>query len=308
MIEVAWKEYDRDYGLGRIIIFITVFQTYLFLLSGLYFNHLQPMALAPVTIGLVLLAAREALISRGPSYLLSALIIAVSSISLINYVLVGQIDEAVGWMPRVDRSLMQFDQDLFGMPIAVWLQEHIFPTGVWGKWLNDFLMCNYIIYFTIPYMGGLIYFNTLREDQYKLIGRYLASFMLYFNFNYYLYIVVPVTGPQYFISEQFTKDIPFTAIGQYFFDRVYRYQGTFIDCFPSGHSGISLLAAMWMFRTKNPARYAFLVIWLSITLATQAMRFHYLVDIIASVPLAFICYYVAKKFIPVGVKVAGKVE
>ena len=57
------------------------------------------------------------------------------------------------------------------------------------------------------------------------------------------------------------------------------------DCFPSGHAALSWIAAICALRLAPRWGRAATVAAVLITLATLWLRYHYLVDLIAAIPL-----------------------
>src|SRR5690606_11695452 len=81
------------------------------------------------------------------------------------------------------------------------------------------------------------------------------------------------------------------------------------DCFPSGHTGITLLVLGYAWREERRFFYAVLPVGVLLIVGTLAGRFHYGIDLVAAVPLTVTALAVAaalKRRLPEGV-VVGRV-
>ncbi|MCF8058336.1 MAG: phosphatase PAP2 family protein [Bacteriovoracaceae bacterium] len=301
-IQEAWDQYKSDLGLGRILLFLAFYNLFLFFLSGIGFGGFMPSALWPVFIAFIFYFLRPNLINLSPKILFwfNAIPIAISTI--LNYYLVGEFDRAVGGIERRDAIFSDFDQTLFNGPASHVFEKTAELLGTTGALFYDLMMLSYISYFFLPLIGGILYFKTLGpRDQHK-IGRYFFSVVLYFALNFILYLVVPVTGPQYWLSDTYTDPLPLTTFGHFFWSLVNQGQTTFIDCFPSGHTGIAFLVTIWLVRINHPLRFLLMATTAFIVMATLAMRYHYTMDLLCAFPLAYFCHRVAWVFIPVDVR------
>ena len=66
------------------------------------------------------------------------------------------------------------------------------------------------------------------------------------------------------------------------------------DCFPSGHTEISLLVFLLFWEEDKRIALLILPIVLSLILATLVLRYHYFADVISGVIVAFFVYFVSK--------------
>lgn len=298
-IQQAWEKYREDFGLGRIALFICFFNTFLFFLSGLGFGEYQLRALYPVGIALFFFFIRSKVVRKGPLLLFIANAIPMILTILLNYYLVGELDRSAGGLGRMDANLAHFDQWLYGMKAADVFYFNLYPTGLLGRLFYDVLMLSYMTYYLLPFYGGILYYRSLPLHRKYKLGRYFSSMILYFSLNYLLYLSIPVTGPQFFLRGAFSDPLPFTSFGQLLWSMVKGGQTTFIDCFPSGHTGIALLVSIWLFKFNHPQRYFMAILSFLIICATLAMRFHYTLDLIFAFPLAWLCYRAAWILFPV---------
>jgi membrane-associated phospholipid phosphatase len=85
-------------------------------------------------------------------------------------------------------------------------------------------------------------------------------------------------------------------LGDSFVDRVVRLNyGPGRDTLPSGHNMTAWLCAFFFMLEKLPRR-GVVVLWAAlISASTLLVRQHYIVDVVASIPLAFVCLYVVDR-------------
>ena len=296
-IQRAWDNYREDMGLGRILLFLAFYNTFLFFLSGTAFGTYQVRALYPALLSIAFFAMRPLVIRLDSKYKFILNIIPMLICVLLNYYLIGVLDQSVDGLVRKDELFSQFDLWLFSMPVARAFYEGLAFLGPLRSVFYDIMMMSYMSYFFLPIIGGIFYYRSLKE---KLkVGRYFFSVILFFSLNFLFYLIVPVSGPQYFHAHDFGIALPLSAFGQVLWQAVNDGQTTFIDCFPSGHTGIAFLVSIWMFRIKHPARYILALTTLFIIFATLALRYHYILDLLCAFPLAYFCHRVAFFFSPV---------
>lgn len=305
-IQFAWDDYSRDFGLGRIILFTCALNTFFFFLCAINYGELNFIPVIPIFVALLFYYFRSHIVSKRPFsiFLLNALIMTI--VIVVNYTFCGIVDEMAMGLKRYDSFFANLDMRLYSMPIALLIERTMANRGVFSTLFYDYIQICYMTYFLFPFFGGLAYWFQLDEGRKAKIGRYLSSILIFFNINFLLYIIVPVSGPQFYQEEYFLSKLPFSVIGTFFNNLVRAGQPTFIDCFPSGHTGIALLVIGWMFRVKNHYRYIFLAIGAGMIVATLSLRYHYTLDLVAALPLSILSYKLGRKLLPQPVVVRSK--
>ncbi len=298
-IQQAWEQYKKDMGLGRILLFLAFYNLFLFFLSGVVFGGFMKEALWPVVLAFLFYFLRPHLLKLKNSTLFWLNTIPVTISVVLNYYLVGEFDRSVGGLTRRDAIFSNFDEALFGVPTSFIFEGAAQTLGTMGSLFYDLMMLSYMSYFLLPFIGGIFYFKTLGAHEHYKVGRFFFSVVLYFAINFLLYLIVPVTGPQYWLKDLYTEALPLTAFGQFLWSIVHHGQTTFIDCFPSGHTGIAFLVTIWLVRLNHPSRYFFMATSAFIVAATLAMRYHYILDLLCAFPLAYFCHRAAWVFFPV---------
>ncbi len=303
-VQEAWDNYREDFGIGRNALFVMFFNSFLFFLSGTAFGYFHSAALYPIAIAIIFYFLRPQIIKLPHPIILSLALVPVTLTVILNYFLIGQFDESVGALIRMDPFLVKFDQYIFEHSAADWFYNFTAPLGYFQTIIYDLLMLAYNAYFFLAIIGLIIYYRLLPFEKHHQVGRYVASVILFYQANYLFYMIIPVTGPQYWMMDQFNYPLPFSAFGEFLWHQINNAQGTFIDCFPSGHTGITFLVTIWMFKINHLFRFTSMIICFLTICATLAIRYHYTLDLICALPLAYICYRAAFILFPTRVSPA----
>jgi membrane-associated phospholipid phosphatase len=180
-----------------------------------------------------------------------------------------------------DLDLIAWDQRLFGFQASVALQKIVTPSlTAWMEFAYFFHLPN------IPIVACFLYIWRPRERFREMMCGVLVVTAL----GLMGYLLVPGVGPMYALRSQFTVplDQPFTILSQQAefvdFARVQR------DVFPSLHVGISFI--VWLYAWRNSKRLFWILspLILSLWLSTVYLRYHYLVDVVAGLILAPLCF------------------
>jgi hypothetical protein len=177
-----------------------------------------------------------------------------------------------------DAQLAALDQRMLGTQASV-LLGHLVP-----PWLTEILMVCYYGHFIWPVVLGVVLYFTGRREAFD---EYLIALSLFFAVNYFCYALVPAIGPRYFLFHAFPGPLQGLWLTP-FLDSVMRTPPFARDCFPSGHTGTTLLVLVYAFRFSPRVFRAMLLPGLGLILATLVGRFHYLTDLMCAVPLVMV--------------------
>lgn len=194
----------------------------------------------------------------------------------------------------VDSALAAADLRIFGAHPSVVLGA-LTPT-----WAVEFLLFCYYSYFLWPFILGALFFVAGRRD---LFNQFLLAISLFFALNFVGYVLVPAIGPRFFLADEFAGPLQglwFTST----LDGMMRGPTFLRDCFPSGHTGITLVTLAYGARYHRKFFAVMLIPGSGLILATLVGRFHYGIDLMCSVPLAVAVISIASALEPLGVRVA----
>jgi membrane-associated phospholipid phosphatase len=206
--------------------------------------------------------------------------------ALAAYGQLGPLCDLVG-RPLVDVQLQHLDQALFGMQPAVVLDRHLTPAA------SDVLMLAYVSYYLWPSLLGAVYLWYDGEAQFD---RWALAVMVSLLLNYVLYLAVPAIGPRFAMADSFAHPVQ-GVIAAPLFQAFMRSPFT-RDCFPSGHTALTLMVLIDSWRHARRFFWAVLPIGVLLIVATVALRFHYGVDLLAAVPLAYGSLWLADRVFP----------
>jgi len=286
----ALKNYKEDFGLTRMALFIIFYNIIIFTSFGLYTGVYLFSYFIPIALSILIFYVRPLIVKRTDFTIFIINIVPLALTIILNYALVGQLDVLSGGFERLDPFFLEFDNKIFGRPIALIFEDFLRPAGPVRTIFYDLLMSVYFCYFLFPFYGGILFYRQIAPFHRYRIGRYFASMLIYYSLNYLLYLLVPVTGPQYYIPEAFTNPIPLSGYGYFLHSIINAGHPTIIDCFPSGHFGIAILVTIWLFQINHVHRFIMILITFCIFLGTLALRYHYTLDLVASIPMALICF------------------
>lgn len=271
-------------------------------LSILLWNHerVDDWQAAAVVYALVAVGpvALRALQTRFPE---SQIIRVLADFSPIAYILalylnLNPILDAVN-IPIADAWLVRLDQQIFGVQLSIWMDQNFPPL------LNDVLLGAYTTYFFWPAALGLLLWLRGRESEFD---EWVTALMFFYAVNYAMYAIVPAMGPRYFQAAHFDGPVPGLFIASQI-DLMFQGSPLARDCFPSGHTGISLLVLAYSWRHERRFFWFALPVLICLILGTLAGRFHYGIDLLAAVPLTAISLGVAavlRRRVPAGFNVS----
>jgi membrane-associated phospholipid phosphatase len=141
----------------------------------------------------------------------------------------------------------------------------------------------------IPIVACYIYVRRERARFREM----MCGLIVIFFFGLLGYVLVPAIGPVYTLRDQYT--VPLTQSLEVFtrqmefmdFARIQR------DVFPSMHTAVSFI--VWLYAYRNSRRLFLLLapFILSLWVSTVYLRYHYLIDVVAGLVLAPLCFYAA---------------
>lgn len=195
-------------------------------------------------------------------------------------------------IPRIhprdfDAALAAIDFRMFGVNPTVWIEPFTWPP------LTEVFQLTYSTYYLLPVILGVVLWRKKRFDSF-----FFFVFVLMFGFylSYLGYIAVPAIGPRFLPSIVEAQTKPLTGV--WFFLPVRqlldRAEGITRDCFPSGHTELTLLVLFYAYKLHRRSFWFFLPFGIGIILSTVYLRYHYVIDVVAGAALAVVVVVVAK--------------
>ena len=201
---------------------------------------------------------------------------------------------------NADRWLAGLDYRIWGFHPTVWLERIHAPA------LTEFLQIVYTLFVPAVLLIPFLIWIRRRYADFRYVAFLIAAGFL---LSYAGYLFVPARGPRFAL-----RDLQhFPLRGLYFFETMQRtldrLEAAHYDCFPSGHTELTVIA-WWCSRILSKRLFvAYCVYTPSIIFATVYLRYHYTVDVLAGVLAAAVLIAVSpilyRKLSPRGSDIGG---
>jgi membrane-associated phospholipid phosphatase len=180
---------------------------------------------------------------------------------------------------NLDAWLASLDYAFWHANPTVWLERIEF------RGLTEYLQIIYTLF--VPAVL-LVAFLLWRQRKYAEFQYYAFLVALGFLVSYIGYLIVPARGPRFLLRH--LQHVPLQ--GLWLFGRLQggldRLESVAYDCFPSGHTELTILA-WWNSRTiRNSLFWPYFAYTSSIIFATVYLRYHYTIDVLAGAAVAAI--------------------
>lgn len=195
-------------------------------------------------------------------------------------------------IPRIhprdfDSLLAAIDHRVLGVNPTVWLERFTWPA------LTEVLQLTYSSYYFLPIILGIVLWGRPSLEKFHFI---VFIIVLGFFLSYLGYIAVPAIGPRFLPSIVEAQTTSLT--GLLFFQPVRRMldsvEGITRDCFPSGHTEMTLLVLYYARKFSRRTFWWLLPFGIGIVLSTVYLRYHYFVDVVAGALAAAVIIITAK--------------
>jgi membrane-associated phospholipid phosphatase len=173
-----------------------------------------------------------------------------------------------------DLELAAIDYRIFGVHPTIWLERFTWPL------LTETLQIIYATYYFFPIVLGAVLWRSGRFDRYHF-WVFIVAFGFYLS--YLGYIAVPATGPRFLPLIKEAQTFPLRGVWLFEGLRATldEAEGITRDCFPSGHTEITLLVLYYARKFHRRTFWYLLPLGSALIYSTVYLRYHYVVDIIA---------------------------
>ena len=202
----------------------------------------------------------------------------------ISYSIVGNIINGIN--PNImDNLLINIDFFMFKVHPTVFLEKIIFPA------LTDYLQIIYSLYYFYPIVLGIAFYTKKKEMEFH---KTIFGVVLCFYLSYIGYIIAPAIGPRFTLANLHNVPINTTPVTNFIQNLLNILEGKHYDCFPSGHTAVSLVVLYYAFKYEKKIFYIFLPLIISLIFSTVYLRYHYVIDIFAGLVLTFLTLFIAE--------------
>ncbi len=179
-----------------------------------------------------------------------------------------------------DVELAMIDYRIFGAHPTIWLERVTWPP------LTEFFQISYATYYFWPIILGALLWRKRRFDKYHF---WVFVVALGFYLSYLGYIAVPATGPRFLPMIKEAQSGPLTGVWFYqtIRETLDQAEGITRDCFPSGHTELTLLTLYYARKFHRRLFWLMMVPASALIISTVYLRYHYVIDVAAGALLAF---------------------
>jgi membrane-associated phospholipid phosphatase len=180
-------------------------------------------------------------------------------------------------IPRIhpydfDLELAAIDRWIFGTDPTVWLERVTWPA------LTELFQISYVTYYFLPLTLAIVLWRKgWFEEFYFLVFAVVLAFYL----SYLGYIAVPAIGPRFILSDRQSFPLEGVLLFDWIRTTLNRAEGITRDCFPSGHTMLTIVVLECSRRFHKPTFWALMPAGTALILSTVYLRYHYVIDVIA---------------------------
>jgi membrane-associated phospholipid phosphatase len=178
-----------------------------------------------------------------------------------------------------DQWLADLDFQIWRAHPTVWLERIQTPA------LTEFLQAVYTLFVPVVLLVAFWLWKKRRYSDFRLYAFLIA---LGFLASYAGYLMVPARGPRFLLTHLQHMPLRGLWLFQGMQGALDRLESAHYDCFPSGHTELTILA-LWGSRLASKRLFwAYSAYTPCLIFATVYLRYHYSVDVLAGAVLAVI--------------------
>ncbi|MDR1864494.1 MAG: phosphatase PAP2 family protein [Bacteroidales bacterium] len=181
---------------------------------------------------------------------------------------------------NLDSYFVAADQALFGcQPSLEFSRQAPHP------WVSELMYFGYFSYFFIFFGTALLCYLRRKETADRAAFLFVGSFFCY----YFVFIVFPVTGPQFYFAPPL-NEVP----DGYLFCDVMRFLQATAEkptgAFPSSHVGVTFIVIMFIYRHFRRLLPWALPLFVVLVCSTVYIKAHYVIDVMGGFVSAALIY------------------
>jgi membrane-associated phospholipid phosphatase len=176
-----------------------------------------------------------------------------------------------------DDLLIAADRAILGDDVTVLLQPFVRPG------LTAFLYVAYSTYYFLPIALGAALWRKRRPEA----RRFIFTLTVCFYVSYAGYFTIPAYGPRTALADRHTVPLDTNPVARAIDRTINRLEQTKLDAFPSGHTMITVAVLIVAWRRARKVFWFLLPIASMLIFSTMYCRYHYVVDLLAGIALAF---------------------
>jgi membrane-associated phospholipid phosphatase len=181
------------------------------------------------------------------------------------------------WRTNADAKLAEIDYSIWGVHPTVWL-ERVQTPG-----LTELLQIAYTLFIPAVILVALLLWKAGKYPQFQYYGFLIT---LGYLLSYLGYLAVPARGPRFLLAH--LQHVPLQGLWffRYMQSGLDTLESAHFDCFPSGHTELTILA-WWSSRLVSNRLFRIYFAYTPFLIfATVYLRYHYTVDVLAGAVVA----------------------
>ena len=186
-----------------------------------------------------------------------------------------------------DAALAAIDHRFLGVHPTVWIERFTWPP------LTEVLQLTYSSYYLLPVILGVVLWRSGGFEEFHF---WVFIVVLGFYLSYLGYIAVPAIGPRFLPDIVQAQTKPLTGVWLFHPVRAMldSAEGITRDCFPSGHTELTLLVLYYARKFHRKTFWWLLPLGTGVIISTVYLRYHYVVDVVAGALLTLAIVLMAK--------------
>jgi len=176
---------------------------------------------------------------------------------------------------EADALLARLDRTVFGSDPTTWFEAMLSPATV---------LVLQICYASYFFLAFAVIAVTVARRHYRSLISYTAVIIGTFFTTYVGYYLLPAYGPR--VYHAYPTEIPHHAVSRWLYDAIESLDYIKLNAFPSGHAAVALVVLAILFREDRKVAAVFVPLVAGLVVATVALRYHYLVDVVVGVLIA----------------------
>jgi membrane-associated phospholipid phosphatase len=181
---------------------------------------------------------------------------------------------------NLDHHFVAADQLLFGCQPSLEFSQRM----TWA-WFSELMYFGYFSYYFIFFGTALWCYFRYKELVNKVIFLFVCSFYVF----YFVFIIVPVVGPQFYFTPPL-NEVP----DGYLFCKIMRFLQYVGEeptgAFPSSHVGITFIVVIFAARHCRELLKYILPLFIILVFSTVYIKAHYLVDVFGGLAAVAVTY------------------
>jgi hypothetical protein len=195
-----------------------------------------------------------------------------------------------------DWLLLKADYAVLGFDVTVWLEKINTPI------VTELLIISYFSYYLLPTLSAVVfYFILKRENVYGDLRYFVLALIIGWYTAFIFYAALPAAGPDIAFPENYSAELKgLSFLTNYYLQTVTSYlrESAVRNTFPSMHFAIILMVNYFAFRwNKKYFWLCTLPLGTGLAIATMYLRQHYFIDLVGSVPMAWLSVWLAGRWV-----------